>query len=65
MLILTRHAQQNVARDRLDLARIEATITRPQYADREPKDATLTRAWRSIPERGGRLLRVVFRPVRS
>jgi hypothetical protein len=63
MLILTKHAQQNVARDRLDLAWIEATITRPQHTDRDPKDATLTRAWRRIPERSGRALRVVFRPA--
>jgi hypothetical protein len=47
MLILTKHAQQNVARDCLDLAWIEATITGPQQADRDPTDATLTRAFRS------------------
>ena len=63
MLILTKHAQQNVARDGLDLAWIEATITTPQHADRDPKDATIRRAWRSIPQRGGRVLRVVFRPA--
>jgi hypothetical protein len=63
MLILTRHAQLNVARDRLDPAWIEATITKPQRADRDPKDAPLTRAWRNIPERGGRALRGVFRPL--
>jgi hypothetical protein len=51
MLILTKHAQQNVARDGLDLAWIEATITTPQHADRDPKDATIRRAWRSIPQR--------------
>jgi len=63
MLILTKHAQQNVARDRLDLAWIEATITSPQHQDRDPTDITLKRAWRSIPQRGGRVLRVVFRPA--
>jgi hypothetical protein len=63
MLILTKHAQQNIARDRLDPAWIAATITRPQHTDRDPKDATLTRAWRRIPERGGHALRVVFRPA--
>ena len=61
MLILTKHAAQNIARDRLDLAWIEATVTRPQHTDRDPNDATLARAWRRIPERGGRALRVVFR----
>lgn len=63
MLILTKHAQQNVARDRLDLAWIEATITRPQHVDRDPNDATLARAWRRIPQRSGRVLRVVFHPA--
>ncbi|MGH7048821.1 MAG: DUF4258 domain-containing protein [Stellaceae bacterium] len=63
MLILTTHVRQNIARDHLDLAWIEATIDRPQHTDRDPKDAILTRAWRRIPERGGRALRVVFRPA--
>ena len=63
MLILTKHAQQNVARDGLDLAWIEATITKRQHEDRDPKDATLRRAWRSVPQRGGHVLRVVFRPA--
>jgi hypothetical protein len=63
MLILPKHAQQNVARDRLDLAWIAATITTPQHADRDPKDATLARAWRRIPQRSGRVLPVVFRPA--
>ena len=62
MLILTKHAQQNIVRDHLDLAWIEAAITRPQHTDRDPKDATLTRVSRRISERGGRALRVVFRP---
>ena len=61
MLILTTHAQQKVARFRLDMAWIAAAITGPQHTDRDPDDATLTRAWRRIPERGGRVWRVVFR----
>jgi hypothetical protein len=46
VLILTRHAQQNVARDHLDLAWTEATITRPQYA-------TATPEMRPLRARGG------------
>ncbi len=61
MLILTMHAQQKVARFRLDLAWIEATIASPQHIDGDPDDATLVHAWRRIPERDGRALRVVFR----
>jgi Domain of unknown function (DUF4258) len=63
VLILTTHAQQKVARFRLDVAWIEAAIANPQHTDRDPDDASLTRAWRRIPERGGRALRVVFRPA--
>jgi hypothetical protein len=29
----------------------------------DPHDPTLSRAWRRIPKRGGRVLRVVFRPA--
>jgi hypothetical protein len=62
-LILTKHARDNVALYNLDLAWIEATITSPQYADHDPHDARLLRAWRRIQERGGRALRVVYRPA--
>jgi len=61
-MILSRHAGANVARDSLDPAWIEATITAPAYQDKDPGDPTLRRAWRRIPERGGRALRVVYRP---
>jgi hypothetical protein len=63
MLILTKHAGEKVALDNIDVAWIEATIARPQYTDRDPRDATLTRAWRRIPELGGRPLRVVYYPA--
>jgi hypothetical protein len=60
-LILTKHARDNVALYNLDPAWIEATITSPQHTDRDPDDAILLRAWRRIPEHGGRALRVVYR----
>ncbi|HEY2617704.1 MAG TPA: DUF4258 domain-containing protein [Acetobacteraceae bacterium] len=62
-LILTKHARDNLALYNLDPAWIEATIAGPQHADRDPEDSALIRAWRRIPERGGRALRVVYRPV--
>ena len=62
-LILTQHARDNMALYSLDPAWIEATIARPQHVDRDPDDAALIRAWRRIPERGGRALRVVYRPA--
>jgi hypothetical protein len=62
-LILTKHARDNVVLYNLDPAWIEATITNPRHADHDPDDAMLLRAWRRIPERGGRVLRVVYRPA--
>ena len=62
-LILTKHAQEKIAREGFDLSWIEATITAPERTAPDPDDPTLTRAWRRIPQRGGRVLRVVFRPA--
>ena len=63
MLILTKHAHDKIAFHGLNPAWIEATITNPEHTDRDPRDASLTRAWRRFPELGGRILRVVFRPA--
>jgi len=60
-LILTQHARQSMARYGLDPAWIEPTIRRPDHHDKDPRTG-LDRAWRRIPERGGRALRVVYRP---
>jgi hypothetical protein len=62
-LILTKHAQDNVALYNLDPAWIEATITNPQHTDHDPSDTMLLRAWRRISERAERALRVVYRPA--
>lgn len=62
-LILTKHAQDNVALYGLDPIWIEAVLVAPQHADRDPADPVLFRVWRRIPERGGRALRVVYRPA--
>jgi hypothetical protein len=61
MLIFTDHAQRRMAQRQIERAWIEATINQPERSEPEPRDPTLTRAWRRIPERGGRILRVVFR----
>jgi hypothetical protein len=61
VLILTRHARDNIARDAIDPAWIETTVRQPAALMLDPHDPTLSRAWRRIPQRGGRVLRVVFR----
>jgi Domain of unknown function (DUF4258) len=63
VLVLTRHARDNIVRDAIDQAWIETTVRQPTVLMVDPHDPTLSRAWRRIPERGGRVLRVVFRPA--
>ena len=63
VLILTRHARDNIVRDAIDPAWIETTARQPTALTVDPHDPTLSRAWRGSPERGGRVLRVVFRPA--
>jgi hypothetical protein len=58
---LTRHAARHVQLDQIDPAWIERAIQQPEHSDHDPRDATVQRVWRRIPERGGRVLRVVFR----
>jgi hypothetical protein len=49
-------AERNIA-----VAWIEKTINNPDFAAPDLNDDKLTRAFRSIPERQGRTLRVVYR----
>jgi hypothetical protein len=62
MIRLTLHAQEWIARRGLDVRWVEATVLQPDYSLPNPADPALTRSWRSIPEFGGRMLRVVHRP---
>jgi hypothetical protein len=61
MLIFTNHAQHRMTLRQIERAWIEATIDQPERTEPDPHDPALTRVWRRIPERGGRVLRVVFR----
>lgn len=62
MLILTDHTQRRMARRKIPIAWVAATVMQqPERLEPDPAPA-LTRAWRRIPEPGGRALRVVFRP---
>lgn len=61
MLIFTAHAQHRMTMRQIERAWIQATIDQPERSEPDPRDRTLTRAWRRIPERGNRVLRVVFR----
>jgi hypothetical protein len=62
MIRLTIHAAQRERRYNLDRAWIEATVTAPDWTAPDPREPAVTRAFKMIPERGGRVLRVAHRP---
>ena len=45
----------------LDVAWVERVLTAPEWVEPDPNDPALIRAFASVPERGGRILRVVYR----
>jgi len=61
MLIFTDHARDRMTVRQIEPAWVEATVDHPERSEPDPHDPALTRAWRRIPEFGGRILRVVFR----
>ena len=52
-----------IAERGLALAWIEAAITDPDTVGQDPGSSDLTRVWKRIPEAGGRVVRVVYRPL--
>jgi hypothetical protein len=59
-LIMTQHARRRIAERGIDVAWIERTVALPMRMGPCPNHPDRTRAWRRIPERGNRVLRVVF-----
>lgn len=57
--IWTRHAREALSERKLQAHWVYRTILSPERQEPDPIDATLTRLFRSLPERGGRILRVV------
>lgn len=62
MIRLSAHAEEMAEERRITIAWIEATVTQPDWTAPNPRDLSLTRSYRAIPERAGRILRVVHRP---
>ena len=60
VFVYTTHALENLV-DR-DIARdwVERTITDPETTENDARHPERIRAYRAIPERGGRVLRVVY-----
>lgn len=62
-LILRRHAELRMHQHGIALAWVDLTIHQPAHVEPCPRDPSLRGAWRRIPQRGNRVLRVVWRPA--
>jgi hypothetical protein len=60
----TRHAKTMLEERNIDRAWVERALSEPDLVEPDPKLENVVRAFRAIPERGGRVLRIVY-SVRS
>lgn len=60
-LTYTRHAAEMIQERQLLSEWVERTVLEPETTEPDPKHPERTRAFRSVPERDGRVLRVVYR----
>lgn len=56
----TQHARDQIALRSLDQAWVERTILAPDAVEPDPRHPDRRRAFRALPERDGRVLRVVY-----
>ena len=63
--ILTMHASHVVVERELKLEWIDLALSAPDRTNRDPNHPTLCHSLRSIPERGGRVLRVVYNDTQT
>ena len=64
MIKLTVHVQTRIQQRQIAMAWIEAAINAPDRMAAD-KDSALTNSFKSIPEFGGRILKVVHRAIGS
>lgn len=57
------HALGNLVDRALERVWIERTVAEPEETETDPKHPERRRAYRSVPERDGRMLRVVYVPT--
>jgi len=62
-LVFTQHAKDMLIERGIDRAWLETTIRDPEAIEPDPKRPGVLRAFRRIPEHGGRTLRVVYAPA--
>jgi hypothetical protein len=56
----THHAKQMIEERGLIREWVERTVLEPETVEPDPKHPARTRAFRTVPERDGRVLRVVY-----
>ncbi|CAA2099278.1 hypothetical protein MBUL_00066 [Methylobacterium bullatum] len=59
-IVFIDHADQRLARRGLDREWIERTIRQPDFLEPDPDHPERVRAYRSLPECDGRVLRVIY-----
>jgi hypothetical protein len=59
-IVLTGHAEDMLIERRIDRSWVEETIRNPEALEDDPAQAGAFRAFRRIPERDGRYLRVAY-----
>ena len=62
-LIFTRHAQTMMAERGIEEDWITRTVAEPEATEVDPKQSDVRRAFRTIPENGNRILRVVYASI--
>ena len=58
--VFTEHAKHAIKEREIETEWVLATIKNPELRERDPNDDELERFYRSIPDRGNRVLRVVI-----
>ncbi len=59
-LVFTKHARDMLIERRIERAWVELTVRTPDAAEPDPTRPGVTRVFRRIPERDGRILRVAY-----
>jgi hypothetical protein len=62
-IVFTRHAQTMMAERGIKEEWIERTVGEPDAGEVDPRQSDVLRAFRSIPENGNRVLRVVYTSI--
>ncbi|HXW24094.1 MAG TPA: DUF4258 domain-containing protein [Xanthobacteraceae bacterium] len=62
-IIFTRHAETMMTERGIKEDWVKATIAEPEATESDPSQPNLSRAFRTIPEYGNRVLRVVYASV--